>query len=185
MTTNTTRTALLRQLGQVFRTRGYEGATLTQLAAAAGMGKASLYHHFPGGKSEMAEVLLRDAVADLHRKAFASLDGGEAPARRLQRFLQGFANYLDDSGGQCLLAVLALGSAREQHGTLIQGQFQDWRAALGRAFEELGQKPKRAQRSAIEMLDQIYGAQITGRLVGDPKHARRTIKRLARRLPES
>jgi len=53
------RDALLRQLGQVFRERGYEGATLTQLAAATGLGKASLYHHFPGGKAEMADVLVR------------------------------------------------------------------------------------------------------------------------------
>jgi len=59
------RDALLRQLGQVFRERGYEGATLTQLAAATGLGKASLYHHFPGGKAEMADVLVRDAIADV------------------------------------------------------------------------------------------------------------------------
>lgn len=181
---NATRASLLRQLAEVFRARGYEGATLTQLAAAAGIGKASLYHHFPGGKAEMAEVLLRDAVADLQRKAFAGLDSDEPAGGRLQRFLAGFAGYLEDAGGQCLLAVLALGSAGERHGALIQGTFQDWRESLARAFEELGQKPKRARRSATELLDQIYGAQITGQLLGDPRHVPRTLKRLARRFKD-
>lgn len=178
------RAQLLRQLGGVFRERGYEGATLTQLAAATGLGKASLYHHFPGGKAEMAEALLRAAVADAQRLAFARLEGREPPAERLQAFLAGYADYLEDSGGPCLLAVLALGSARGTHGALISGQFQDWTAALARVFEETGEKPKRAARSATDLLNGLYGAQVVSALLDDPKHLRRSIKRLSRSLPK-
>ncbi len=45
---------LITILDDVFRRRGYEGATLSVLSRACGLGKASLYHHFPGGKDEMA-----------------------------------------------------------------------------------------------------------------------------------
>ncbi len=142
------RAVLIRQIGRVFRERGYEGATLTQLAAATGLGKASLYHHFPRGKAEMAEVLLRNAIGDAQRMAFSRLQGPEPAVERLQRFLAGYQAYLDDAGGPCLLGVLALGSARQTHGAQIAGQFRDWLAALSRVFEETGRKPKGAARSA-------------------------------------
>jgi len=176
------REALLHQLGQVFRERGYEGATLTQLAAATGLGKASLYHHFPGGKAEMADVLVRNAIADAQRLAFARLEGPEAAAERLARFIAGYAEYLEHSGGVCLLGVLAIGSARRTHGDAIASQFRDWKAALARVFEEAGAKPKRAQRNAADLLDVLYGAQMAAALLDDPGHLHRAFKRANRRL---
>ncbi len=179
------RATLLSQLGQVFRERGYEGATLSQLAAATGLGKASLYHHFPGGKAEMAEALMRDAVTELQQRAFARLAGPEPPAERLQAFINGFADYLERAGGQCLLGVLALTAEPQprEHPpltTAITEQFRDWQLALARVFEEMGDKPKRAARRAAELLNQIYGAQLVSKLLDDTKHLRRTLKRLAK-----
>lgn len=49
---------VIAQLTKVFRQYGYEGATLARLSEATGLGKASLYHHFPKGKEEMAAVVL-------------------------------------------------------------------------------------------------------------------------------
>ncbi|MEO1396256.1 MAG: TetR family transcriptional regulator [Cyanobacteria bacterium J06634_5] len=42
----------------MFRQFGYEGVTLTKISRETGLGKASLYHHFPGGKGAMAEATL-------------------------------------------------------------------------------------------------------------------------------
>lgn len=176
------RATLLRQISQVFRERGYEGATLTQLAAATGLGKASLYHHFPGGKSEMVDALVREATADLQQLAFAGLEGRGTPQERLVRFIDGFAVYLDRCAGPCLLGVLAVGSARDSHGAAIRAQFRDWAAMLARVFEQAGEKPKRAGRSAADLLDRLYGGQVVGALLHDPRHLRRTLKRLRRDL---
>jgi TetR/AcrR family transcriptional regulator, lmrAB and yxaGH operons repressor len=176
------RDTLLPPIAQVFRERGYEGATLSQLSTATGLGKASLYHHFPGGKAEMAEVLMRQAVADLERLAFVRLRGPEAPADRLQRFVDGFEAYLQETGGICLLGVLGLGTVRERHGNHIAEQFHDWRALLTRVLEEGGAKPKRAARGAAEALNLLYGAQLLGRLLQEPDHLRNTLKRVRRRL---
>ena len=49
------RDELLPALGEVFRAHGYEGASLTAITAATGLGKGSLYHFFPRGKEQMAE----------------------------------------------------------------------------------------------------------------------------------
>lgn len=179
------RAELLAALAQVFRARGYEGATLTELAAATGLGKASLYHHFPGGKAEMADALIRDAIAEARTRAFAHLQGPEPPAQRLQRFLSGYGDYLEAANGPCLLGVLAMGSARRVHGKQLAAQFSEWREALAALFEEAGQKPKRAARSAAEVLNTLYGAQMTAALLDDPKHLNRSLKRLARSLEKT
>jgi TetR/AcrR family transcriptional regulator, lmrAB and yxaGH operons repressor len=179
------RDSLLAPIAQVFRERGYEGATLTQLSAATGLGKASLYHHFPGGKSEMAEVLLRRAIADLERQAFAHLTGPKKATERLQRFVDGFAAYLDDTGDLCVLGVLGLGSARQRYGVQISEQFRDWNAHLERALLEGGAKPKKAARTAAEALNLLYGAQLVARLLDDPDHLPATLKRVNRRLLSS
>jgi AcrR family transcriptional regulator len=179
------RSELIGQIGGVFRARGYEGATLTHLAAATGLGKASLYHHFPGGKTEMADVLLREAVAQAERLAFSRLKGADAPGDRLQRFIAGFADYLEQNDGTCLLGVLALGSDREAHRQQITAQFRDWQASLARTFEEAGHKPKRAIRAASELLNLLYGAQAVSKLLNDPQHLRRTLKRLLRGLDKT
>jgi TetR/AcrR family transcriptional repressor of lmrAB and yxaGH operons len=178
-----TRESLEEQLVTVFKKRGYEGATLNQLAAATGLGKASLYHHFPGGKAEMAAVLLRQAVARLQKSAFSRL-GKSAPAEvRLQQFVDGFSAYTEHGESPCLVAILAQGSAQEVHGESIAQQYQDWMAALTSVFAETGQKSRRAQRSAAELLTGLYGNLLTAQLLGDANHFRRGIKRIKKNLP--
>ena len=54
---------LIARLSGVFRDVGYEGATLSALAAATGLQKASLYHRYPGGKQQMADEVLAAALA--------------------------------------------------------------------------------------------------------------------------
>jgi len=40
-------------LSDVFRRKGYDGASYSDLMKATGLVKASLYHRFPGGKADM------------------------------------------------------------------------------------------------------------------------------------
>ena len=54
---------VLRALGEVFRAHGYEGASLTLITEATGLGKGSLYHLFPGGKEQMAAEVLAEIDA--------------------------------------------------------------------------------------------------------------------------
>ncbi|WP_315889750.1 TetR/AcrR family transcriptional regulator [Kovacikia minuta] len=50
--------AHVSSLLNLFRQFGYDGVTLSKISQATGLGKASLYHHFPGGKDEMVETVL-------------------------------------------------------------------------------------------------------------------------------
>ncbi len=96
MSESTVKLQLISILDDVFRRRGYEGATLAELSRACGLGKASLYHHFPGGKDEMANLLLRRAVAELNDLAYRQLDRPAPWRERLCGFVDGFAVYCAD-----------------------------------------------------------------------------------------
>ncbi len=67
------RADLLRALGEVFRAHGYEGASLTLITEATGLGKGSLYHLFPGGKEQMAAEVLAEIDTWFEVNIFAPL----------------------------------------------------------------------------------------------------------------
>ena len=46
---------LIERLAKVFKDYGYQGASMSIIAKASGLQKASLYHRFPGGKEQMAQ----------------------------------------------------------------------------------------------------------------------------------
>ena len=75
---------VLSRLFGVFRTYGYEGATLARISESTGLGRASLYHYFPGGKDEMAREVLGVAQGWLAQNVVAPLEG-PVSARRASR----------------------------------------------------------------------------------------------------
>lgn len=58
-----TRDRLVTAMTELLRTRGYSGTSVKQITLAANAPMGSLYHHFPGGKPELAAVALRTAGA--------------------------------------------------------------------------------------------------------------------------
>lgn len=178
--TSATKTELIATLDEVFRRRGYEGATIAELSRACGLGKASLYHHFPGGKDEMARVLLLRAIAELGSRAYRQLDRPAPWHERMVGFVEGFSDYCDGGARNCLVAELAATAARVKFAAEIEQQTREWLRQLTTAFAETGISKRRARRRANDLLNTLYGALVTARLVGDPKPFRQTIRRLSR-----
>jgi AcrR family transcriptional regulator len=176
------REVLLDELVEVFRRRGYEGATLSQLADATSLGKASLYHHFPGGKAQMAELLLVHCLDQLDQTAFSRLKGKHDWASKLLAFIDGFSEYTRQGESHCLVAILGQGSAGEVHRSSIQERFDGWEETLANALQHTGFKPKRAAREAQRILAELYGALLMAKLRDNPKLFRNVAKRLKQRL---
>jgi len=173
---------LIAILDDVFRRRGYEGATLTELSRACSLGKASLYHHFPGGKDEMANVLLHRAIAELNEFAFRQLDRPGPWRERLIAFIDGFSRYCADGARNCLVAEFTATAARSKFGDEIQLQTIEWLRQLTKAFAETGASEKRARRRARELLSTLYGALVVARLLNDPAPYQQAAQRLRKDL---
>lgn len=62
----------------LFRRKGYNGVGLAEIIEAADAPKGSFYHHFPGGKEELAEQALRGSAGRFGRTIDQVF--GEAPS---------------------------------------------------------------------------------------------------------
>jgi len=176
---------LLPRIAEVFRERGYEGATVSELSRVTGLGKASLYHHFPGGKSEMAGALVRYAIEELDQCAFRHLAGHAQWPERLERLIDGFSDYAQGGKSDCLLAVLAVSQPSGDFAAEIRSQMRVWLRATARAYAEAGHHGKGARRHARELLVSLYGALVIARLMGGTKPFSQTVRRLTRELKSS
>lgn len=76
MSTTSNRDRLLRTASNLIRRKGFDGVGLSEILDGAGLPKGSLYHHFPRGKSELAEaatVWAGDGVERLVDRIFAEV----------------------------------------------------------------------------------------------------------------
>ena len=165
------RSTLVRQdivehLCDVFRSCGYEGTTMALVSQVTGLQKASLYHHFPGGKSEMLETAVLATIVELERRVFCFLDTNDQAADRITQVLKGFAAYTNSGRRSCLLAVIAQSSVAEDFKSRIGTQFGVWISRLSSTLVEFGHGQKRADMLAVETLETLYGALAVGRLLG-------------------
>jgi AcrR family transcriptional regulator len=65
-----TKPEMLGRLLDLFRDNGFDGASLSDISDATGLGKSSLYHHFPNGKEEIALQVLAFLEEQLEQALF-------------------------------------------------------------------------------------------------------------------
>lgn len=176
------RAALLPKLGEVFRTYGYEGASLTLITAATGLGKGSLYHLFPGGKAQMAKEVLAEIDGWFEREVFAPLRDGADPQSGIAHMFKAVDAYFRSGRRVCLVGVFALGAARDEFADAVHGYFEAWRDALASALRRAGHARGEAMELSEDILAGIQGALVLARAADDPAIFSRALKRMARRI---
>ncbi|MCW5694885.1 MAG: TetR/AcrR family transcriptional regulator [Pseudolabrys sp.] len=175
------RAAVLPQLGEVFRAHGYEGASLSLITAATGLGKGSLYHLFPGGKPQMAKQVLAEIDGWFEREVFVPLREGDGKAGIAQMF-EATDAYFRSGRRVCLVGVFALGAARDEFAEAVHGYFERWRAALAAALRRAGHARGEAAELSEDILAGIQGALVLARAADDHAIFSRALKRLAKRV---
>ncbi len=176
---------MLPQLGEVFRAHGYEGASLTLITAATGLGKGSLYHLFPGGKAQMAKEVLAEIDQWFEREVFAPLrDGGDETEARagIAQMFKATDAYFRSGRRVCLVGVFALGASRDEFAAAVHGYFERWREALAQALRRAGHSRGEAAELAEDILAGIQGALVLARAADDAAIFSRALKRLTRRV---
>ena len=174
----TPREDAVRSAAGVFREHGFEGASVTRLAAATGLGRSSLYHYFPNGKPEMAAEAARLAADDFVRLVIDPLKAPGDPAARLRRAIQGLDRFYQGGAEACLIehfsvadgAAAAPEASRQMAEAALQG-FAGLAIAAGAPRKDA---EARAERALVD----IQGALVLSRALSDFKPFRNALKGL-------
>lgn len=169
----------MRSASDLVRRKGYDGVGLTEILDEANLPKGSLYHHFPGGKAELAEAAtlwagegIEKLVDHLFAEATDFNDGARALALAIADRLQQSGKVL-----ACPVAsILQAGSGNDRLREAGKSVLDGWsRKAAGHA-ERLGHPdPQGAAESLVMLMEGAW-------LLALAEQSKAPLERLAARL---
>ena len=88
--------SILDAATNVFARRGYEGARIEEIAAAAGVSKALIYEHFPG-KRELYSQILSTGMQESLERTLEATAGAEGSVQIMERALGAFLDFVAEN----------------------------------------------------------------------------------------
>jgi TetR/AcrR family transcriptional repressor of bet genes len=104
----TRREQIVDGLCKVMARRGYERASILQIARAAGLTPGLLHYHFKS-KEHILVALVERLAGQLHARVEARIGGARAPRERIGRFIDVHLD-LDDADPDALACWVAIGA---------------------------------------------------------------------------
>jgi len=161
--------SLAELLFDVFRSRGYEGATLSLLSEVTGLKKSSLYHRFPKGKDDMVKAVVLYVSEQLHLHVIQPLlNNSETPENRFTNMLTTIKAFYNDGRKNCLLNILSLGETKPEINELLNKDYNAWLSALINLGQEVGLSQDEAKTRSEHFLIVVEGALVIQRLTSNP-----------------
>lgn len=176
------RSSVVPLLAEVFRTYGFEGASLARITEGTGLGKGSIYNFFPGGKDEMAQAVLDEIDGWFRDQVFQPLRAAAEVGQGTADMFTAVGRYFQSGSKVCLVGVFALGHERDRFARKVQGYFAEWVQALAAALQRGGHDADSALALAEEVVGGIQGALVLARAADEPDLFMRALERLQQRL---
>jgi AcrR family transcriptional regulator len=162
-----TRERIVAAGAELLRVKGYTGTGVKEIVTAAQAPFGSLYHHFPGGKEQLGEEVIRHSGALYGALVPLIFDAAPDVVTGVRAFFAGAAEHLveTDYADACPIATVALevASTSEPLRRATADVFESWIVALAPRFEAAGLPEDRARELAIAMLAGLEGAFVLAR----------------------
>lgn len=164
------RDAIVLTLFDLFRRSGYDAVSISDISHATGLGKSSLYHHFPGGKPDMADAVSNFARGHMRSRVFEKLRSDLPLAKKIAGMISVVSDMYDGGGAPCLIASMMISpNAGPKAISTVRAIIDEWIDALAAALRAEGASPAEARRRATDALILIQGALVVARATGDEK----------------
>lgn len=150
----------------LFRERGYNGVGIAEIIEASGAPKGSFYHHFPGGKEELAEAAVRASAGQIERFVDRVLSESATFSAGCADIARRIGEHFEASGFRegCPVTAVAIdavpGSARLTK--VVDEVMESWVALAARHAERLGDPAGREK--AERFFVAIEGAWVVSRM---------------------
>ncbi len=170
---------LIPELMELFRQQGYEGVSIAHVSKATGLGKSSLYHHFPEGKEQMAKEVLEYIYSAVKESFVAPLKAEGDPREKLIQMAKVVESFYDCGRKGCLIDGLTLGESSAPFQHQVAQSLDAWIDAIAEVAIEAGLNKKLAKERAENALVAIQGGLIVSRALRNYQ----LFKRVVRSLP--
>ena len=164
---NKTRERILDVSADLFRRQGMAGTGIKQILRDADAPFGSLYHHFPGGKDELAaETIKRAGAQYAELVAGKLLAGPDLPTNIRDAFASAGQTLVDtDYADACPIETVALevASTNEPLRLATAEVFESWLSGLSALLEANGVSKPAARPLAHVILSALEGAFVFAR----------------------
>src|SRR3954447_23773060 len=106
------RNRMIESAALLFREHGYSGTGFRDVIEHSGAPRGSIYHHFPGGKEQLAADTVAWAAAVIERRIVRAAQNGD-PGVALGMFVDAWREVLEDSNFRARCPIVAV--AGEAH----------------------------------------------------------------------
>lgn len=178
------RASMVRSAAALIGSRGLSATSFSDVLADSGAPRGSIYHHFPGGKKELAENAIGWTSAQI--LSYLRACPAETPTGVLGWFIDLWRQSVRASGGSagCPVAGVAVdtGGADE----LIEAArvaFAEWAGVLAKQLAAAGVPYTRAWSIALTALAAMEGALILCRAERNGEPLERVAQELLALLP--
>lgn len=154
------RDAMIDSAVVLFRQRGVADTSLRDVVEHSGVSRGSIYHHFPGGKEELALAATErggDFIGNLLERLLADVDGERAITAFVDYWTSALAKA--DFVDGCPIGAAALSSDETASARDAAGRaFARWETLLADAIARRGVPAARATTLATLAIASIEGA---------------------------
>lgn len=175
------REAMVSSAATLFRERGVAATSLRDVVDHAGAPRGSIYHHFPGGKAELADAATLIAGDFIERILADMLDGGD-PAHAIAAFAGYWTRSLvaHDFVDGCPVAAAALSSDETAAARTRAGSaFSRWQGQITAGLSARGMEACLAEDRAVLAVAAIEGALLMARAQRSTEPLDRVARQLA------
>ncbi|WP_236245945.1 TetR/AcrR family transcriptional regulator [Streptomyces sp. CC210A] len=150
------------------RERGLQGMSFTDVLARSGAARGAIYHHFPGGKNQLAAEA---ATRHGHEVRARLAEFGATDPMGVAAAFVDFARPVVQAaarGAGCAVAAVTV-PADEDDGELCQAAattFASWTEQLGRNLQDAGLPVPEAEEKATLLVALLEGTQVLCRASG-------------------
>ncbi len=149
-----------------FRTCGFDGVSLSRISEVTGLGKASLYHHFPGGKAEMAKGVMDLAWGWLEGHVFGPLEAEGDSGARFDAVMTALDGFYAGGRKSCLLDVMPISGGPDVLAA-VKAVMTRLEAGFRKLALDAGLPESDATRRAEGALVALQGSLVLARGLGD------------------
>ncbi len=129
---------ILRRAARVFLERGFDGASMDEIAREAGLTKPGLYYHFTS-KTELLFAVMTFAMDELERETFTAMAKASTPLEKLRAILHTHAWLITREKDRAftLLITTELSALNPEDRAVVVQRLHSYRSLIQATLEQL------------------------------------------------